>query len=287
MIDHSIIIPTYNHLEFLPETINSVFDCDGNFEIVIVNDGSTDETARFLKTLDKIKNVRVINQTNHGAHHALNVGMSFAEGRFISILNDDDLYLKNHLEYTSDILGSGISNYIVHRAEIFGSGARFTKMKHHTEAGLILINRFGLLPTLFKFNWSLSSSAFSFNRGFFDDGLRFVNLRMTHDLDFLLSAIYRFNARCIYSDSTTWKYRVHDQGTTSSINISRQRWELAYTLVKSIMTFTPQPEYSSFIELIDLGLSVECDAVWNLLSDKNYLVNEDKFLAHLIGNNHI
>jgi len=286
MIDHSIIIPTYNHLSFLPETISSVFDCEGNFEIVIVNDGSTDGTAGYLETLGKIKNVRVINQTNHGAHNALNIGIAFAEGRFISILNDDDLYLPNHLEYASAVLGSGISNFIVHRTEIFGSGVRFQKMQRHVERGEFFIDSFGLLPSLFKFNWSLSSSAFSFNRDFYDDGLRFANLRMNHDLDFLLSAIFRFNARCIYSDLVTWKYRVHDGGSSNSISNSRQQWELAYTLVNTIMTNTSQPEYISFIELVDHGLSIEClDVVWNLLSDESYLGNEDKLLTHLRANN--
>jgi len=285
MIDHSIIIPTYNHLAFLPESLSSVFDCRGNFEIIIVNDGSTDETEGYLENLGKIKNVRVINQTNQGAHNALNLGISFAEGRFISLLNDDDLYLPNHLEYTSAVLGSGISNFIIHRAEIFGAGARFQKMQQHVERGDFYIDSYGLLPSLFKFNWSLSSSAFSFCRDFYVKGLRFANLRMCHDLDFLLSAIFRLNARCSYSDLVTWKYRVHGGASSNSISNARQQWELAYTLVNTILTNMPQPDYFSFIELVEHGLSVEClDAVWNLLSDEYFMGNEDKFLTHLIEN---
>jgi len=94
MIDHSVVIPTYNHAEFLPETLNSVLPISKNSEIIVVNDGSTDNTATILAGFSGMRNIRVIDQVNKGAHAALNVGMSLAEGRYISILNDDDIFFK-------------------------------------------------------------------------------------------------------------------------------------------------------------------------------------------------
>ena len=282
MIDHSVIIPTYNHAEFLSETLNSVLAIGKNSEIIVINDGSTDNTGTILAGFSDLRNIRVINQVNKGAHAALNKGMSLAGGRYISILNDDDIYFENHLTYASKILEQNISNFVVHRAEVFGEGARFEKLRGHVARGDLIIEKYGLLHSLFKFNWSLSTSAFSFSRILYENGLRFSNLKMNHDLDFLLSALFRFNARCSYSDMPTWKYRVHDHGTGNLINMKRQKWELSYTLLRTLMSGKEGVNYSAALNLIDHDIEIEyLNSVFELLADQSYPENPDKFSDYL------
>jgi glycosyltransferase involved in cell wall biosynthesis len=282
MINHSVVIPTYNHAEFLPETLNSVLTIGKNSEIILVNDGSTDNTATILAGFSGMRNIRVINQVNKGAHAALNIGISLAEGRYISILNDDDVFFENHLDYAFEILDQNISNFVVHRTEFFGKGERFEKLKDHVSRGDLIINKYGLLPSLFKFNWSVSTSAFSFSRNLYENGLRFINLKMNHDLDFLLSALFRFNARCSYSDIPTWKYRVHEQGAGNLVNAERQKWELSYTLLRSLMSRKEEVNYSAVLNLIDYDIEIEyLNSVFELLADRSYLENPDKFSDYL------
>ena len=96
----SVIIPVYNtNPEFLQKAINSVLNQTyKNIEVIIVNDGSTDNnTLNFLKTLDN-KNINIINQENKGAGGARNTGINSATGDYIGFLDADDWLDKNFYE---------------------------------------------------------------------------------------------------------------------------------------------------------------------------------------------
>jgi glycosyltransferase involved in cell wall biosynthesis len=92
----STIIPVYNGAATIARAIDSALaqDFDGQ-EIIVVNDGSTDDTAGELaKYGDKI---RVINKTNGGAASARNAGIAIARGEFVAFLDADDIWLPGHL----------------------------------------------------------------------------------------------------------------------------------------------------------------------------------------------
>lgn len=96
----SVIIPVYNtNPEFLQKAINSVVNQTyKNIEVIIVNDGSTDNnTLNFLKTLDN-KNINIINQENKGAGGARNTGINSATCDYIGFLDADDWLDKNFYE---------------------------------------------------------------------------------------------------------------------------------------------------------------------------------------------
>lgn len=96
----SVIIPVYNtNPEFLQKAINSVLNQTyKNIEVIIVNDGSTDNnTLNFLKTLDN-KNINIISQENKGAGGARNTGINSATGDYIGFLDADDWLDKNFYE---------------------------------------------------------------------------------------------------------------------------------------------------------------------------------------------
>ena len=96
----SVIIPVYNtNPEFLQKAINSVLNQTyKNIEVIIVNDGSTDNnTLNFLKTLDN-KNINIINQENKGLGGARNTGINSATGDYIGFLDADDWLDKNFYE---------------------------------------------------------------------------------------------------------------------------------------------------------------------------------------------
>lgn len=86
----SVIIPTYNRSDLLRETINSVLNQSfKDYEIIVVNDGSTDNTSEVLSNYgDKI---RVIHKENSGAEKSRNAGADIAKGEYFSFLDSDDL----------------------------------------------------------------------------------------------------------------------------------------------------------------------------------------------------
>ena len=93
----SVIIPTYNRSRYLSEAIQSVLtQTYGDFEIVIVDDGSTDDTASVVQVIDDPR-LRYIHQPNAGHSVARNRGLAAARGELIAFLDDDDRSLPEKL----------------------------------------------------------------------------------------------------------------------------------------------------------------------------------------------
>jgi len=102
----TVIIPAYNEEECIAETINSLLKLDyskDKVELIVVNDGSTDNTAAVVK---KFRSVKLINQENQGKGAALNNGIRHSKGELIACLDADSVVgrdaLKNMVVYFAD-----------------------------------------------------------------------------------------------------------------------------------------------------------------------------------------
>jgi teichuronic acid biosynthesis glycosyltransferase TuaG len=92
----SIIIPAYNAEKYLRDTIDSAFaQTYSNFEIIVVDDGSTDRTKNILAEYGN--KIRVVRQTNKGSAAACNAGVAVASGTWVCFLDADDIWLPNKL----------------------------------------------------------------------------------------------------------------------------------------------------------------------------------------------
>lgn len=102
----SVIIPCYNHAKFLRETIDSVLKSTyPNIEIIIVDDGSKDESKQVAeKLVSKYANITYVFQQNQGPGKARNNGISRAKGVYILPLDADDLISKEYITAAVDIL---------------------------------------------------------------------------------------------------------------------------------------------------------------------------------------
>lgn len=96
----SIIVPTYNDSEELKDCIESIStQTYPNLEIIIINDGSTDDTVLVCDKLSAIDNrIRVVNQNHYGIGVARNIGLSVATGDFIEFVDSDDWLTPNNVE---------------------------------------------------------------------------------------------------------------------------------------------------------------------------------------------
>lgn len=97
----SIITPTYNSKRFIKETIDSVISqtCT-NWELIIVDDHSSDNSAEYIKKLIK-NDARIrffVLEQNMGAAEARNKALEIAKGKYIAFLDSDDIWLSNKLE---------------------------------------------------------------------------------------------------------------------------------------------------------------------------------------------
>jgi len=99
----SVIIPTYNHGQFIEEAVESVFaQTYKNLEVIVVDDGSTDETKRIIEVFGD--RVHYYYQPNRGPSAARNVGIKKATGEFLAFLDVDDMWMNNKLDLQLQVL---------------------------------------------------------------------------------------------------------------------------------------------------------------------------------------
>ena len=126
----SVIIPSYNSASYLVECIDSLANQDfKNFEIIIVDDGSTDNTHEVVQGHNN--NIIYIRQENQGPSSARNNGIANARGKYLCFLDADDLYKSNHL---SELIGFLEENYELGYA--FSDLEQFEN-NHTTESSMI------------------------------------------------------------------------------------------------------------------------------------------------------
>lgn len=95
----SLIIPTYNVEKYIKKCLDSVLNQTyTNYEIIIINDGSTDNTSKILESYKSNKKIKIINQENKGLSSARNLGVSNAKGDYILFIDSDDFIEKELLE---------------------------------------------------------------------------------------------------------------------------------------------------------------------------------------------
>jgi glycosyltransferase involved in cell wall biosynthesis len=101
----SIIIPVYNAAKYLNATIQCVIDQTwSNKEIIIVDDGSTDNSLAIARLHENHRQVRVFSQTNKGSGATRNKGLREAKGAYIQFLDADDLLSANKIERQMELL---------------------------------------------------------------------------------------------------------------------------------------------------------------------------------------
>lgn len=100
MVRISVVMPVYNNEKYFPKAVESVVNQNyDNYELIIVDDGSTDRTSEIADTLQKSNpHIRVIHQENQWIYNSFNNGIAEAKGEYIYILNSDDKLMLGALE---------------------------------------------------------------------------------------------------------------------------------------------------------------------------------------------
>jgi glycosyltransferase involved in cell wall biosynthesis len=95
----SVVIPTYNREETVPRAVDSVLNQTiSSLEIVVVDDGSQDNTKEVIEEYDNQRLCYIPHEQNEGQNIARNTGLRASEGTYISYLDSDDVLLPQHLE---------------------------------------------------------------------------------------------------------------------------------------------------------------------------------------------
>lgn len=179
----SVIISTFNRKDLVLEAITSVLAQEPkNYEIIVVDDGSTDGTADFLTSL-KLP-IEIISQENSGVANARNRGIKEARGQYLAFLDSDDLWLpgilKTQLEYLSSHPNAPLV-YVDQHIEIKGKRIKATRftMKNFTHEEMSKFD----LPTFARSYPIHISSVMARSNLFREVGYFNENLKMHEDTD--------------------------------------------------------------------------------------------------------
>lgn len=220
----SVVIPVHNRAHALGNALASVLaqTCQ-DFEIVVIDDGSTDDPKRILDSLGDAR-IRFRRQENRGASAARNAGIDAARGRYVAFLDSDDVFLTHHLETMKRLLDGktntvGYARILVDR----GDGRVFTKPPRALRAGehmatYLLCDR-GFVPTI-----SLVVDAATARRVRYDETLSFGD-----DKDF---ALRLYLAGCKFEMSENPGAVWHDIYDPNRVSGARKGARLAQWLEK-------------------------------------------------------
>ncbi|MCX8031286.1 MAG: glycosyltransferase [Thermodesulfovibrionales bacterium] len=238
----SIIIPLYNHERYILNTICSVLNQDfSDFELIIINDGSTDRSEEIVKNI-KDERIKYYFQENQGAYRTINRGILLSKGDFVSILNSDDIYHPHRLTECLKVFESNPNiSAVFSEVEFIDEDEKSFEILKAPEEDL---SNFYFDPTfegeqkmflkLLMGNFLASTSNLFCRREAFDKIGFFSNFKYAHDYDFFLRL--SFNCKVFYIRSPLLKYRIH-KSSTFKANEAETQFEVGLILKKIIIKY--------------------------------------------------
>jgi glycosyltransferase involved in cell wall biosynthesis len=211
----SVIIPSYNHGNYLPEAIESVYTQKGmNTEIIVVDDGSTDDTRLVVQQFPFVK---YIYQSNQGLSAARNTGIDNSTGNYLVFLDADDWLLEDALSINlqcfkkenSFAFVSGAYKYVFEKIGKTIDIFKEVTANHYQQ--FLVCNYIGMHAAVMYQRWAFDSCRFD------------TSLKASEDYDMFLKLARKYPV--FHHTQPIAAYRIH--GTNMSANIPMM---LTYTL---------------------------------------------------------
>lgn len=223
----SIIIPMYNAENYIERCVNSVYRQGlslSDFEVIIINDGSTDNSAKIVGVLcQAYTNLFLLNKRNGGQGAARNIGIEKAKGDYLMFIDSDDYLLDNQI---NDCLLKAEENHIdvccmgIRRMLPSGKAALFIKPSFRED--VVYSGTWLLLHYYFP----SSACAHFFRRELLcQSGLRFQTKIMHEDVDFQLK-LFSFINRFMFCNKEVYVYEYNPNSTDRLMNIEKQKRSL-------------------------------------------------------------
>jgi len=210
----SVIIPAYNAMEYLPETLENVLQQTlRDFEVIVVDDGSSDDICSWFEAHVIDARVRLVSQENKGLSGARNTGIKHATSPYIAFPDADDLWDTSKLEKQVHLLDSDPSSGLVYTwvAYIDSQGKPTGRVRKNSAEGMIW-------PDLTQHNVIECGSVVLVRHECFREvGLFDESLRSIEDLDMWLRMAQHYQFRMI-SEPLVY-YRQHTASLSKNVSV--------------------------------------------------------------------
>lgn len=237
----SIIIPTYNRADLLPRAIASILaQTFRNFELIIVDDGSTDDTPEVVnKFQEKDNRVKYIRQENSGgAARPKNTGIKNAAGEYIAVLDSDDEWLPEKLakqlnlfeKFNNPNLGFvGCHAFIVNKKP---DGQNIFKIPSYRKSEF--------LEKILHRDYLGSGSGIMYKKSVFDDiGFFDENLKSGQDWEMRIRLLQKYDFEAV--PEPLIKYHLHQASVSESLAFSQRAADIEYISNKHKNIFERYP----------------------------------------------
>ena len=276
----SVIIPAYNSAQFIEFALRSVLQQTfQDFEIIIVDDGSTDNTYQILSSYKDNNKVRILRQQNQGVSVARNKGIKDAQGKYIALLDSDDAWTEDHLELAAHFFSS-YPEFVWYTSK-YEAVSDITKGMLHTQASR--------KKTCYQSrNWALEEavkpqcSNIIILRKIIKENLFPEGLKMYEDTIAFLRIAIHYPMVGFYDDATSF-YRKWGNSSSDNFYHSKDKNEVELQSILHLQKLTQNPQCSKDVRMyIDY---ISCSNWWHrirAMSMKPW-INEIKQRHYLNG----
>ena len=239
----SIVIPLFNKEKFIAETLHSVvLQSYHDYEVIIVNDSSTDNSLAIAQTFEVDKRFKVYTKLNGGVSDTRNFGIKKAVGKYICFLDADDIWEKSYLQEVYHLINKYPDNdffclgYSFFNNDIEDTYAKFNLRQYiKTDDAVIDFFRYSVLR---KGSIALTSAVIISRSLIESKQLKFKKgCSMGEDVDFWVRACALKNI--VYSNKTLMFYRNACEDCLTSLGLGSISRSYAYWKWYSMISFSP------------------------------------------------
>lgn len=241
----SVVIPAFNSEQYIGECVDSVLaQSYRNFEIIIIDDGSTDDTVNIVSDYQDDR-IRLFHQNNSGSAAARNYGVKQASGMWIAFIDADDIWLPGKLQKQLE----HCSNHAWSHTDLFFHGDFYPK---YTKATKFTSKHSGFILNNLLVENSIGTSSVVIKKEIFQASGGFnTNLRALQDWDLWLRVAEKHQV--CYVDEPLVYYRVHSSSVSRNV-----RKTLPYHINLVNRVFSEQGPARQLQQLKHKALSRSC-----------------------------
>lgn len=277
-MDLSIIVPVYNVEKYLDQCLSSILkqkENNLNFEVIIINDGSQDNSFK-IATFYLLSSpfVKIITQENKGLSTARNIGLEKACGRYVWFIDSDDWINENSFNILSPLIKDGKVDAITFSTEFYNNGI-FSSDFNRKNIQVRILNG---VESLKRSDWACEVPFTIYRRNFLNEYKLKMKPNIYHeDIEFSPQA-YFYLKSIYFIEETLYFVRVNPLSITRTYNL-KKNFDLV-TVAESIFNFytTKVPKNLHYIFIDILGLVLNGALYNNNLMDKKKLSEFKKII---------
>jgi glycosyltransferase involved in cell wall biosynthesis len=269
----SVVMPVYNNELYVGEAIESIIhQAYINWEFIIIDDGSTDSTFQIISSYNDIRIKIIQNRTNKGNYIARNQGFLIAKGKYICVMDSDDISLPNRIQEQVEFMEDNVNYGVCGGAyQILGSEKIITPPNNHEEIKIALLSNIILLhPTWLIRAELLKKFDLKYN----------LSYKYAADYDLLV----KFSQLTLLSSvkNVILYYRRHSN-QISTANLKCQAAFADRIRIKQLLFFNINPSFeknSIHLKLVKGASNKKKQDFSDLLIWANYLLDSNKELEY-------